>query len=130
MNTNKWDLEHYMNTDKRVQLAAEVSRLAQTYGDHFKKVEEICGNRGSVAQVVMAENWLLQSIHPPDNILPPENILPGAMETAKSLISMDRAKKELMDDGVPAIVLLEITRRILDKDIHDSKPLLVHEEFA
>jgi hypothetical protein len=130
MNTNKCDPEYYINTDKRVQLVAEVSRLTQIYGDQFKKVEDICGNRGSVAQVVMAEKWLLQSDHPPDNILAPENILPDALEMARSLLSMDRAKKELMDDGVPAIVLLEITRRILDKDIHDSKPLLLNEEFA
>lgn len=133
-------VEHYMTSDKRIHLAAEVSRLAKIYGDNFNIVESICGNHGSVAQIILAENWIRKTRMPPlqenndgeddmmSNAPTKEPILPEAMETAKNWILLDRAKKELIDDGVPPIIAMEITRRVLDADIPSSKQL-VHDYY-
>lgn len=57
-----------------------------------------------------------------------ESILPEAMETDIIWILLNRAKKELIDDGVLPIILLEITWRVLDADIPSSKHL-VHDYY-
>jgi hypothetical protein len=117
-------LEDYMTSEKRVQLAAQVGRLAQIYGNNFKKVEYICDSNinipGAIAQVNIATMRLEKN-------LPTEDIIPEAVETARSLLLLDIAKDQLCDDGVPRLMALEITRRVLDKDVVGSRELTINE---
>ena len=121
MNTRT--VEHYMTSDTRIQLSAEVIRLAEIYGDNFKQVEYICDSNinipGSIAQVMMATNSL-------ENGFYAEDVIPEAVETARSLLLLDIAKKNLIDDGVPTIIVLEITRRVLDADIPNSREITIN----
>jgi hypothetical protein len=117
-------LKDYITTDYRIKLAEEVTQLAKIYGDNFKKVEYICDSNinipGSMAQVSIAAIRL-------ENNHPTEDLIPEAVETAKSLLLLDIAKKRLTDDGVPHIMTLEITRRVLDKDIINSREIINRE---
>jgi hypothetical protein len=121
---NKRSVEYYINSNKRIQLAEEISLLAKIYGDNFKKVENICDSNinipGAIAQVVLATTRV-------ENNLATDDIIPEAVETARSLLLLDIAKKNLREDGVPHIITLEITRRVLDKDILGSREITVNE---
>ena len=117
-------LENYINTDKRIELAAEVTRLAKIYGDNFKRVENACDLNtmilGAMAQVMLAT---MQT----ENGLSTISMLPEAVDTAQSLLRLDAAKKNLRDDGVPQVIILEITRRVLDENIPDSREITLRE---
>lgn len=117
-------LEDYMTSEKRVQLATQVGRLAQIYGNNFKKVEHICDSNinipGAIAQVNIATMRLEKN-------LATEDIIPEVVETARSLLLLDIAKNQLCDDGVPRLMALEITRRVLDKDVVGSRELTINE---
>jgi hypothetical protein len=121
MNTRT--VEHYMTSETRIQLSAEVTRLAKIYGDNFKQVEYICDSNidipGSIAQVMTATKSL-------ENGLDIEGIIPEAVETARSLLLLDIAKNNLRDDGVPTAIILEITRRVLDADIPNSREITIN----
>ena len=110
------NLESYMNSVSRVNLAAEVSRLARIYGDNFNRVGE-----NGLSQVMLAGSRL-------ESGLGTEDILPSAVETARSLQDLESAKQKLREDGVPNFIVLEITRRVLDRDIANSREILHHEE--
>ena len=121
MNTRT--VEHYMTSDSRIQLSAEVARLAKIYGDNFKQVEYICDSniniQGAIAQVVLAKTRL-------ENGIATDDLIPEAVETARSLLLLDEAKKNLREDGVPHNLVLEITRRVLDKDIPNSREITIN----
>ena len=51
-----------------------------------------------------------------------------ATEAAESLIELDAAKREFEADGVPMILSLELTRRVLDVDIAASRELVAPDD--
>ncbi len=112
-----------MTSDTRIQLSAEVARLAKIYGDNFKQVEYICDSNinipGSIAQVILATKSL-------ENGLDVEGVIPEAVETARSLLLLDTAKNNLREAGVPHMIILEITRRVLDADIPNSREITMN----
>jgi hypothetical protein len=113
------NLEYYMNSVTRVNLAAEISRLAEIYGDNFKRAE--IEGEFAFSQVILATSRL-------DSGLSTEDILPSAVETARSLHELESAKQKLRENGVPNFIVLEITRRVLDRDIANSREIVYKEE--
>jgi hypothetical protein len=122
-------LEHYLNSDKRILLAEEVSRLAKIYKDNFDKLSFACTNINMNASGHTHSNMndialVFEATHLIENNLPTNELLPEAIETAKSLLSLDIAKKNFSDDGVPYVLSLELTRKVLDIDITGSKEIV------
>jgi hypothetical protein len=113
-------LEHYLNSDKRILLAQEITRLAKIYKDSFDKLSIVCSQSYSMNATALIFN----ATHILENKLPVNELLPEAVEAAKSLLTLDIAKKNFSDDGIPYVLSLELTRRVLDVDIIGSREIV------
>lgn len=51
-----------------------------------------------------------------------------ALEAGKNLIAMNERISELVEDGVPTLLVLELTRQVLDADIPKSKPVVLYSD--
>ncbi len=49
-----------------------------------------------------------------------------ALEAGKDLIAMNDKISELVEDGVPTLLALELTRQVLDAEIPKSKPIALY----
>ena len=111
------NLESYMNSVSRVNLAAEISRLAQIYGDNLNSMS----SDGAVSRLFQASARLEAGLCTDD-------LDPLAVKTALSLHALDESKARLREDGVPYLIIMEITRRVLDRDIENSREIVYKEE--
>ena len=50
-----------------------------------------------------------------------------ALEAGEDLIAMNEKITELVEDGVPTLLAMEISRQVLDAEIPASKPFLLNE---
>lgn len=49
-----------------------------------------------------------------------------ALEAGKDLIAMNDKISELVEDGVPTLLVLELTQQVLDAEIPKSKPIALY----
>jgi len=62
-----------------------------------------------------------------ENNLYVEDLLPEAVEAARCLLLLEKAKREFEAEGIPVIASHELTRRVLDSHIIASQELVVRE---
>ncbi len=116
--------EFYINkSEKRQKLAKVVQNCAMRYKVSFRQVEIICDADmnipGAIAQVQFAYNNIKQNI--PNNKSRIEFI-----QAAKDLLELHQSMNELTADGVPDLVSIELSRRIIDSEIIGSKEIMIH----
>ncbi len=117
--------EFYIKKSKlRQKLAEELQACAAKYKESFRRVEQICDADmtipGAVAQVQSA----FQTIK---NKHSETEIRTEFIDAALDLINIHQAMDALEADGVPTIVSLELTRRILDSDVEGSREMMVSD---
>lgn len=122
----KRSAEFYIKASKRRQdLAAAVQSRATSYKASFKKVELICdldtSIPGAIAQVQSAFSNIQQG-------LPNEASKVEFIRAAEHLFELHKAMRELEADGVPVLVSLELSRRVLDSDVVGSEEIMVADE--
>jgi hypothetical protein len=123
----KRTLESFLFSESLRALADEVTKRAREYKEDFERVEELSNKDltrpGSIAQVFAALQATKQSKGDETRILFPE-----AFQAALSYSSMQEATQALTDAGVPMLMSFELTRRVLDAEIPNSKPFYVVSE--
>jgi hypothetical protein len=50
-----------------------------------------------------------------------------AIEAGQSLLDLEKARRDLEAEGVPALCHFELTRQVLDEDLLESKEIFVCE---
>jgi hypothetical protein len=91
-----------------------------TYKSSFDALEDECSRDpnliGSIAQIMHASQAMA------DGIECKIEVLPSALIAAEDLL------RNLTDCGVPGLIPIELSRRVLDADIQGSKEIVVTED--
>mmetsp|Transcript_8430 Transcript_8430/g.12561 ORF Transcript_8430/g.12561 Transcript_8430/m.12561 type:complete len:180 (-) Transcript_8430:142-681(-) len=123
-NYRKRSTEEFLNTDERRNAADIIIKRARDYKIAFDTVENECSRDptlvGSIAQVMHASQAITDGSE-----CKIETLLPSAFIAAENLLLMEEAMRNLTDCGVPGLIPLELSRRVLDADIEDSKEIVV-----
>jgi hypothetical protein len=124
--SRKRTAEDFLNTDERKKIAEVIFKRARAYKIAFDVVEKECAEDlnlpGAIAQVFHASKAISEC---QECVI---ELLPAAFVAAENLIHMQEAMQNLTDCGVPGIIPLEISRRVLDADIEGSQEIVFTEE--
>jgi hypothetical protein len=114
-------VEQYLTTPELKDAKDNLIEKIKIYQETFKLVNNITKNKlkmpGTIFQVNFAANALK------NNNPIPETILLEAIHAGKALLVLEKAKMDMCNLGIPYLVTMEISRRILSADIIGSKPL-------
>ena len=120
--------EDFLNTNERRKCAEVILKRARAYKIAFNVVEKECAEDlnlpGSIAQVFHASKAISECRKCA------AELLPAAFVAAENLLHMQEAMQKLTACGVPGIIPLELSRRVLDADIEGSKEIVFTEEPA
>jgi hypothetical protein len=123
--SRKRTAEDFLNTDEKRICAEVIFKRARAYKIAFDVVEKECAEDmnlpGAIAQVFHASKAISECQECAIELLP------VAFVAAEYLMQMQEAMQNLTDCGVPGIIPLEMSRRILDADIEGSKEIVFTE---
>lgn len=123
----KVTIDSLLTTPIRRSLAEKIEQKAVIYKKNFDLLTEYCDSHldepGCMAATITARHSIEKEI----SFSPFQNqtINELALVTARSQIELEEVGMELADTGIDLTGYLELCRRVLDRDLPGSEPILV-----
>ncbi len=111
-------VETYINSAKRIAIVESIEQNAKLYKNAFAAVEEICDKNinipGCMNQVITAINDTTG-----------RDFMSEVVYAKQCYANLQNSICELISDGVPGIVGLEYSRRILEENVTGAREFTV-----
>ncbi len=106
----KLNLENFLTTRYRIDLFKKIKYYAKIYFIHYKILQDKCR---------YYKNPINEAINQIRNANPyyfTDSIFPETYTCKDHLLNLEKAKMELVNNGVPYILVLEICNRVFHED--------------
>ncbi len=102
--------ESFINNTKRSDLVLKIQKDALAYKNAFAVVENICDNNIYIPGCM---NQVLTAINDDTG----KEFMPEVVLAKNCFMKLQESIQELIDDGVPGIIGVELSRRVLEENI-------------
>lgn len=114
------NLLDYKNNSKFSKSIKDLEDKCKIYKKFFDKLEKICNKDPKMPGSISQSNDAISALEKGKDT---SGMSEDALNTANSFIEMNKVQKNLLDKGMSLTHILEVSRRILDGDLPESKPL-------